>query len=107
MVVSAVAKMLTKLLPKSTDPISRSLSSVIRNARAAPVDPLSARLFSFARDAAVSAVSDPEKKADKTSNTKMPATVNQNVVVSTSQSLCCQRLGQWVLIENQRLQAFF
>ena len=41
-VVKDVAKILTKLLPNNTDPIRRSLSSVIDKARAAPRDPLSA-----------------------------------------------------------------
>ena len=42
--------MLTKLLPRRTEPISRSLSSVILSARIAPLAPLSACARSFPRE---------------------------------------------------------
>ena len=61
-----VAKIFTRLFPKRTEPISLSLSSVISRARCAPREPLSAWLRNFPREAAVSAVSEPEKKLDNT-----------------------------------------
>ena len=70
------AKMFTRLLPSRTEPISRSLSSVIRKARSAPADPLSAWTRSLPRDAAVSAVSEPEKNPERTSRNKMIADRN-------------------------------
>ena len=76
-VVNEVARILTRLLPKSTEPIKRSLSSVISNARCAPLEPLSACALSLPREAAVSAVSLPEKNPDKTSSPAIAATENQ------------------------------
>ena len=64
-VARAAANILTRLLPSNIEPISFSLSSVILSAQVAPGSPLSALDLSFALDAAVSAVSDPEKNADK------------------------------------------
>ena len=64
-VARAAANILTRLLPSNIEPISFSLSSVILSALVAPGSPLSALDLSFALDAAVSAVSDPEKNADK------------------------------------------
>ena len=63
-VANEAASMFTKLFPNKTEPIKRSLSSVIFNAFLAPGSPLSALVLSFALDAAVSAVSEPEKNAD-------------------------------------------
>ena len=77
-VVKEVAKILTKLLPSNTDPINRSLSSVMAKARCAPRDPLSACVRNFPRDAAVRAVSEPEKNAEKTSRANMAPDVIQN-----------------------------
>ena len=79
-VVRDVARMLTKLLPNNTDPIRRSLSSVISKARCAPRDPLSACVRIFPRDAAVSAVSEPEKKPDKTKSNRIAPVVIQNAL---------------------------
>ena len=62
-VAKDVARILTKLLPNKTEPIRRSLSSVILRARFAPREPLSACARNFPRDAAVKAVSLPEKKS--------------------------------------------
>ncbi len=79
------------LLPSSSAPIMRSLSSVTAIAAAAPVDPLSACALSLLREAAVSAVSEPEKKADITSSPRMTATVSQKAVsrVEASMMLPC------------------
>ena len=79
-VVRDVAKMLTKLLPNNTDPIRRSLSSVMSNARCAPREPLSACVRIFPRDAAVSAVSEPEKNPDKTKSKRIAPVVIQNAL---------------------------
>ena len=85
-VISAVAseadRMLTMLLPRSSAPIIRSRSSVTVIAALAPREPLSACGFSLARDDAVSAVSDPEKKADMTRSARMAAQVSQKAVSS-------------------------
>ena len=72
--------MFTRLLPKRTEPISRSLSSVILSARAAPLLPLSAWVRSLPRDAAVNAVSEPEKKPDNTRRNKITPVVIQNAL---------------------------
>ena len=48
--------MFTKLLPRRTDPINPSVSSVIFNAFAAPLEPLSACVRNLPREAAVRAV---------------------------------------------------
>jgi hypothetical protein len=72
-----VAKIFTKLFPNSTEPINRSLSSVIDNALAAPRDPLSAWVWSLPLEAAVKAVSLPEKKADNNKRINMADIVSQ------------------------------
>ena len=81
-VASAADRMLTMLLPNKSAPIIRSRSSITFIALAAPVVPLSACAFSFDREDAVSAVSDPEKKADMHNSARMAAVVSQNVVSS-------------------------
>ena len=79
-VASEADRMFTMLLPSNSAPIIRSLSSVTFIAAAAPDDPLSANCLSLPRDDAVSAVSDPEKKADITKRHRMARAVSQNVV---------------------------
>ncbi len=79
-VASDADRMLTMLLPKSSAPIIRSLSSVTFIAVSAPREPLSACAFSLARDEAVKAVSDPEKKADMKSRITMNPAVSQKAV---------------------------
>ena len=79
-VAKDVARMFTRLLPNKTEPISRSLSSVMRKARCAPTDPLSAWARNFPRDAAVKAVSEPEKNPDKTRSNKITPQVIQKVL---------------------------
>jgi hypothetical protein len=76
-VASEADRMLTTLLPRRIAPIMRSLSSVTFSAVSAPFSPLSARDRSLPRDAAVSAVSDPEKKADRIRRPKIDAAVIQ------------------------------
>jgi len=49
-------------------------------ARFAPRDPLSACVRNFPREAAVNAVSDPEKNPDSTSNSKIDPVVIQKVL---------------------------
>ena len=63
--------MFTRLLPNKTEPIRRSLSSVILSARSAPFEPLSAWARSLPRDAAVSAVSEPENRPESTRRQKI------------------------------------
>ena len=79
LVAKAAAKIFTKLFPNKTAPIKRSVSSVKASARLAPRDPLSAIECNFPRFAAVKAVSDPEKKADKPNKTNIAKTVSQDV----------------------------
>src|SRR5690554_3666663 len=79
-VASDAARILTRLLPKSTEPIRRSLSSVIASAVSAPLSPLSARARNLPREAAVSAVSLPENRPESTKSSKIAATVIQNDV---------------------------
>ena len=79
-VASEADRMLTMLLPKSSAPIIRSRSSVTFIAAAAPSEPRSACDFSLAREAAVSAVSEPEKKADASRRMPMAAVVIQKAV---------------------------
>ena len=79
-VASDVARIFTKLLPNKTEPIRRSLSSVMSKARCAPRDPLSACVRNFPREAAVNAVSDPEKNPDSTSNSKIDPVVIQKAL---------------------------
>ena len=76
-VIKEVARILTKLLPKRTEPIKRSLSLVTFKALAAPSEPLSACACSLLREAAVKAVSEPEKKLDRISRTKIAPKVIQ------------------------------
>ena len=78
-VVKEVAKIFTKLLPSSTDPINPSVSSVIFNAFEAPLDPLSAWLRSFPREAAVNAVSLPENIAERSNRNKTAPIVIQKL----------------------------
>ena len=58
--------MLTALLPSRMAPISRSRSFVSRSTARARLSPAPARWCMRGREAAVSAVSDPEKKPDST-----------------------------------------
>ena len=74
--------MLATLLPRSSAPIRRSLSSVIFSAVAAPREPRSACPRSFPREAAVSAVSEPEKNADSSSSARIAAAVSQKAASS-------------------------
>ena len=55
----------------------------------APLEPLSACAFSLPREAAVSAVSEPEKKPDKTINPKIPAAVSQKAISSVLSMSSC------------------
>src|SRR5690606_23610914 len=84
-VASEAARMLTTLLPSRIAPISLSPSSFSFSAISAPVLPLSACARSLPREAAVSAVSDPEKKADIRRSTTIAPAVSQ-VVVSSMRS---------------------
>ena len=77
-VVRDVARIFTRLLPKRTDPIRRSLSSVTSRARCAPRDPLSACARNFPREAAVRAVSLPEKNPERISRAAIADTEIQN-----------------------------
>ena len=61
---------MTILLPNKIVPIKLSLSLVISKAFFAPFDPLSLILLSLGRLDAVSAVSEPEKKADNIKRNK-------------------------------------
>ena len=63
--------MLTRLLPSRIAPMSRSRSSVRSSTIFARLFPSSARRCMRARDAAVSAVSEPEKKPEKSSSNTM------------------------------------
>ena len=78
-VVKEVAKIFTKLLPSSTDPINPSVSSVIYSALEATLDPLSACLRSFPREAAVNAVSLPENIAERSNRNKTAPIVIQKL----------------------------
>ena len=107
-VASEVARMLTRLLPRRTDPISRSLSSVMASARSAPWLPLSACARSLPREAAVSAVSEPEKKPDSTSRSTIPPDVTQKAVSTGFKSLNNPVLAmKCVCRENQGLGRLF
>ena len=85
--INAVAKMLTKLFPSSTDPMSFSLSFVTFKARAAPADPLFAFACNLLREAAVNAVSDPEKKPDIIKRIRIAPTVIQNPLLNSKFSI--------------------
>ena len=78
-VVREVAKMFTKLLPRRTDPINPSVSSVIFNAFAAPLEPLSACVRNLPREAAVRAVSLPENRAERSKRKKTAPIVIQKL----------------------------
>ena len=78
-VISDVAKIFTKLFPNKTAPINRSRSFVTCNARAAPTDPLSALACNLLLEAAVRAVSDPEKKPDNINKIKIERVVSQKL----------------------------
>ena len=95
---SAVAReaerILATLLPSRIAPISFSPSSVTFSARSAPPLPLSACARSLPRDAAVSAVSEPEKKADSSKRHRIAAVVIQKVESSiSSQDMAENPLG--------------
>ena len=63
-VARAEDRMFTRLFPISSAPISRSRRSISVSTSAARVSPACAAALSRARETAVSAVSEPEKKAD-------------------------------------------
>ena len=91
LVASAEARMLTILLPNRTEPIILSLSSISSSAVRARLEPLSAITCSLALLAAVSAVSEPEKKAEQARRTAMPITVpqiDQSMLAKVSERLC-------------------
>jgi hypothetical protein len=67
----------------------RSPSLVTFKARAAPTEPLSACARSLLREAAVSAVSDPEKNPESTRSTKIAPEVIKNLVLSSKCSITC------------------
>ena len=71
LVASAEARMLTRLLPISSAPISRSRRSMSVLTVPARRSPLISSECMRARDAAVSAVSEPEKNPDKPMRTRM------------------------------------
>ena len=75
-----VAKIFTKLFPNKSAPIKRSLSLVYSSAFLVPLDFNSVIPRSFALLAAVNAVSEPEKNADRSNKKMIDATVNHIVV---------------------------
>ena len=73
LVASADAKMFTRLLPSSNAPIMRSFFSRILLTRLARLSPSCSNACKRTRDAAVRAVSEPEKNPDKTNRMKIAA----------------------------------
>ena len=109
-VVNAADKILAILLPKSRAPIMLSLSSVTDKAAFAPREPLSACAFNIPRDAAVRAVSEPEKKAEINKSTVTAKAVSTSVALAMIQSILSSGLsglGQRMVVQNQILQMVF
>ena len=71
LVASAEARMLTRLLPSRMEPMKRSWCACRRLTTCARRLPWRARWCITGREAAVNAVSEPEKKADRISRTPM------------------------------------
>src|SRR3546814_767636 len=100
LVASAEARMLTRLLPNSSAPIRCSRSCQRRFTSAARRLPSCARVCMRGREAAVIAVSDPEKKAENTSSARMPARVRARLMSMIFYAGClkapgcCQTLGE-------------
>ena len=92
-VIRAVASILTKLLPNNTEPIKRSLSLVTFKARSAPAEPLLAFACNLLREAAVNAVSEPEKNPDNIKRIKIAPTVIQNPLSNSKYSIMRLFLG--------------
>src|SRR3984893_11485401 len=109
LVVNADAPILTSVLPRSVVPISRSRLASNRLTRAARRSPFFSKPCMRAREAAVSAVSEAAKNADRATNKRMVATASQTSEGGIAAPAPCMILTshtQFILEEGEDLAGF-
>src|SRR5450631_388086 len=109
LVVNADAPILTSVLPRSVVPISRSRLASSRLTRAARLSPFFSKPCIRAREAAVSAVSDAAKNADRATQRRMVATASQTSTGETSAPAPCMILAshaQFIVKKVKNLLGF-